>query len=303
MAPRVSRSRRAIKPARKNCGRSSNGVSNYCPRHINEDGVVTSDSDEPEGRFPAGKANLNASSLYFDALNSAQYLGRDLGKPSLQLQTYRAQAQAMQASIEKYFGARVEGFDTYRYYAGNDVLRSWICVPLTMGIFERKTATLDALFSPRLWMTDGLLTQAGDKMFWDRSTLYGLRGAFAAGAFEQALKFLTAYSNRRLLGEHVEAYPEGNQRHLSAESALYCRIYTEGLFGIRPTGLRSFACPPQLPQGWNSMQLNRIHAFGTLFDLVVNRTTQGAEIQVIRDGKIKKKLRANAEQTVNIELN
>ena len=37
-------------------------------------------------------------------------------------------------------------------------------------------------------------------------------------------------------GEHVpypvEAWPEGNQRHLSAESALYCRIFTEGLFGL-----------------------------------------------------------------------
>ncbi len=27
----------------------------------------------------------------------------------------------------------------------------------------------------------------------------------------------------------VEAWPEGNMAHLSAESALYCRIFTEGL--------------------------------------------------------------------------
>ena len=35
---------------------------------INSAGVVSSDSDELEGRFPAGKANLNTSSLYYDAL-------------------------------------------------------------------------------------------------------------------------------------------------------------------------------------------------------------------------------------------
>jgi cellobiose phosphorylase len=75
------------------------------------------------------------------------------------------------------------------------------------------------------------------------------------------------------LGEHVpyavEAYPEGNQRHLSAESALYCRIITEGLFGIKPTGLNSFVCVPRLPEGWDDMVLRSIKAFGREFDLVV----------------------------------
>jgi len=51
----------------------------YCHRQINADGVVASDSDELEGRFPAGKANLCTSSLYYDALNSAAMLGRELG--------------------------------------------------------------------------------------------------------------------------------------------------------------------------------------------------------------------------------
>ena len=43
--------------------------------------------------------------------------------------------------IEKYFGANVQGFNTYRYYAGNTTLRSWIGLPLVMGIFDRKEAT------------------------------------------------------------------------------------------------------------------------------------------------------------------
>ena len=116
------------------------------------------------------------------------------------------------------------------------------------------TIPIDALFSPRLWTADGLATEAGDKTFWDRSTLYGLRGVFAAGATEKALEYLTYYSKRRLLGDHVpypvEAYPEGNQRHLSAESALYCRVYTEGMFGLRPTGFDSFLLTPRLPAGF-----------------------------------------------------
>jgi hypothetical protein len=195
----------------------------------------------------------------------------------------------LRTNIEGFFGARVEGFDTYRYYEGNDVLRAWICVPLTMGILERTSGTLDALFSPRLWTPDGLATQAGAETFWDRATLYGLRGAFAAGATERALPYLTAYSRRRLLGDHVpypvEAWPEGNQRHLSAESALYCRVYTEGLFGVEPTGLRSFRCLPRLPEAWDQMALRDIQAFGTSFDLVVERTAPDVWLTVVAGGR------------------
>jgi hypothetical protein len=258
----------------------------YCQRHVTAAGVVASDSDELEGRFPAGKANLSTSSLYFDALNSAVLLGRDLGKPTDQFAT---QAKAMRGAIERHFGAEVQGFDTYRYYDGNAVLRAWICVPLAMGIFDRKAGTIDALFSPALWTADGLASQSGEKTFWDRATLYALRGVLAAGDTERAMEFLRRYSTRRLLGDHVpypvEAWPEGNQRHLAAESALYCRIFTEGLFGIRPSGLRSFTATPRLPRNWDRMALRDVHAFGGAFDVVVTRVGSQIRIDTMRDGK------------------
>ncbi len=280
----------------------------YCRRQITKDGVVASDSDELEGRFPAGASNLCTSSLYYDALLSAANLGAELGKPAAQLGQYREQAQAIRGAIERYFGTTVEGFATYRYfdkarpavsqrsmnrhghYANEpDHLRSWICMPLTVGIYERKTGTIDALFSPRLWTVDGLATEAGDRTFWDRTTLYALRGVFAADETKRALDFLTYYSNRRLLGEHVpypvEAYPENNQRHLSAESALYCRIYTEGMFGIHPKGFRAFDCTPRLPAEWNGMRLRNIFAFGSQFDLSVSRENGQLKIEVTKEGK------------------
>lgn len=244
-------------------------------RKINEGGVVASDSDELEGRFPAGKANLCTSSLYYDALLSAAYLAEELGKGSSVAKKYRKQATALEKSIDSYFAANVEGFDTYAYYEGNDILRAWICIPLTVGIYKRAEGTIDALFSPRLWTNNGLLTQAGSKTFWDRSTLYALRGVFMAGEVEKAMEFLKRYSATRLLGEHVpyavEAWPEGGQRHLSAESGLYGRIFTEGMFGIRPTGLRLFSMVPRLPQEWNEMALRNIRAFGADFDIEVIR--------------------------------
>lgn len=265
----------------------------FCNKKINEDGVVASDSDELEGRFPAGDANLCTSSLYYDALNSAVYLGKELKKPSSQLKIYAKQAKKLKENIEKYFGAKVEGFDTYQYYRGNDVLRSWICIPLTVDIFDRKDGTIGALFSPRLWTDNGLLTQAGSETFWDRSTLYALRGVYAAGETEKATEYLKFYSSRRLLGDHVpyaiEAWPEGNQRHLSAESGLYCRIITEGLFGIRPSGFDSFVFTPHMPDEWNEISLSNIRAFGNDFNISVVRTEKGKlNISVTpKDGKPK----------------
>jgi hypothetical protein len=280
----------------------------YCKRKINTDGVVESDSDELEGRFPAGKANLCTSSLFYDALISAALLGKELGKPYSLISGYTSMARNLKKNIEKYFGATMDGFETYRYYAGNDVLRSWICIPLTVGIFDRAGGTVDALFSPELWTEQGLLTQAGTTTFWDRSTLYGLRGVFAAGAIDRGLKYFTAYSNRRLLGEHVpyavEAWPEGNQRHLSAESALYCRVVTEGIFGFRPTGLKSFTITPQLPSEWNEMSLRNIIAFGgKRIDISVVRAEEKIKVDIVSDGKNVKNVQVANGSKIEIKLN
>jgi hypothetical protein len=278
----------------------------YLSRKLNEHGVVQSDKDELEGRFPSGNANLNTSSLYYDALNSATMLAKLLGRPSEQIRSYEQRAKELRGNIEKFFGATVEGFKTYRYYDGNDTLRAWIATPLTVDIFDRKEGTVAALFSSRLWTEDGLASLAGNRTFWDRSTLYGLRGAFAAGETQKALTFLEYYSRRRLLGEHVpyavEAYPEGDQRHLSAESGLYCRVYTEGLFGMRPVGFNSFDITPRLPKNWNRMALKNIHSFGRVFDLEVQRTVRNQLAISIFEGGTKKSYKIKEGEKKRIEL-
>ncbi|MDO3644911.1 hypothetical protein [Mucilaginibacter sp. L3T2-6] len=278
----------------------------YSRRHINNEGVVTSDADELEGRFPSGKANLSTNGLYYDALVSAAKLGAQLHIAKSETDGYAKAAAALKANIEKYFGATVQGYPTYRYYETNNVLRSWICIPLTMGIYTRAKGTIDALFSPALWTKDGLATEAGQTTFWDRSTLYALRGVLQAGETARVMPFLHYYSQRRLLGEHVpypvEAYPEGNQRHLSAESGLYCRIFIEGMFGIRPTALNGFDCSPRLPADWNKMSLNNIHAFGAVFDLKVEKKDEGhIKIIVTQNGKVRQYIIKNGD-TINIRV-
>ena len=251
----------------------------YCRRQLTTEGVVASDSDELEGRFPAGDANLSTSVLYYDALISASYLAGELGLPRKVSSSYKVQAEKLRKAIERYFGAEVSGYETWRYYDGNNVLRSWICLPLVAGIDYHKEGTVDALLGPELMTENGVLTEQGDSTFWDRATLYALRGIFCAGYPDRASDVLHAFSERRLLGEHVpypvEAWPEGSQRHLSAESGLYCRIITEGLFGIRPTGFDSFDLAVSMPSDWDRMALRHIRAFGRDFGIIVERTSSG----------------------------
>ncbi len=260
----------------------------YCRRQVNAFGVVKSETDELEGRFPTGDANLSTSALTYGALRSAACLANALGK-GREAREYAERADALEIAIEIHFGGDVEGYETYRYYDGNTTLRAWICLPLAMGILTRRAGTIDALFSPQLWTADGLATESGDTVFWDRATLYALRGVFVAGETETALEYLTAYTRRRLLGDHVpypvEAYPEGDGAHLSAESALYCRIITEGLFGITPTGLRSFRCLPRLPAAWPEMRLTNIRAFGSSFDLRIGREIEDIRLIVSVNGR------------------
>lgn len=262
----------------------------YLERKKTPDGVIASDNDELEGRFYAGKVNLSTNSLTYSAYLSSAYLAEELGDPELAT-SFRKKAATLRKNIEKYFGGNVQGYNTYKYHIDNDKLRAWICVPLVMGIDDRKEETIRALFSDYLWTSNGILTESGSKTFWDRSTLYAFRGLLTSGATDKCMKYLGFYSATRLLGEHVpypiEAWPEGNQRHLSAESALYCRVITEGLFGINPVGFNKFTMKPSLPRGWDYMNLRNIKAFHKSFDIEVKRAGNACVINIIMsDGKV-----------------
>ena len=167
---------------------------------------------------------------------------------------------------------------------------------MVVGIEDRKEDTIKALFE-RLWSEEGGVhveknnpNPAISKIFWDRGTLYALRGTFLAGATEVSLQKLQAFSKQRLLGNRVpyvvEAFPEGGMAHLSAESGLYCRVFIEGMFGIVPSGLNSFSMTPQLPEAWNTMALENIKAFGQDFSIKVERKQDLLYVEVSKlDGE------------------
>ena len=263
----------------------------YCERKRNADGVIASDSDELEGRFPSGDANLCTSTLCYAGLLSAAELADKFGNDG-EGTVFRQRAVELRKAIERVFGHSIHGIPAYRYYDGCEILRSWICMPLCVGIHDRAKATVDALTSEYLMRPDGFLTAEGDTTVWDRSTLYSLRGIFASGYTEKAWELLARYVRNRLLGERVpyavEAYPEGGRRHLSAESALFCKVILEGIIDMTPAGLNSFSLKPTLPAGLDHLSLTNVRAYGGIFGITLTheswRVTR-SDGKVIAEGK------------------
>jgi len=263
-----------------------------------------------EGRIETGTANLSTSTLYYGGLKYAARLATALQKTNA-AKTYLYQQKEMELVIENYFGANLSGLDTYRYFEENKLLRHWICLPLTMGIYERQQGTLTALFD-KLWTPNGILVEQQlqpnpNATFWDRATLYALRGALKAGATELAIDKLKNYSRKRLLGDHVpyviEAYPENDRKHLSAESALYCRIFTEGLLGIEPTGLGTFTLSPKLPADWNSLSLTKLALGNQQTDIYVTRQGAYLQIKITQKGQtlLDQKIEAGSKIAVSLK--
>ena len=68
-------------------------------------------------------------------------------------------------------------------------------------------------------------------------------------------------------------------KHLSAESALYCRVITEGLLGIEPTGFSTFTIQPKMPKAWNTYSLDNLALAGG--DLSIDVTRTGKKLRII----------------------
>ena len=271
----------------------------YTISKINSENVVESDSDELEGRFPSGKANLATNCIAIDGFTHGAYLADALGEKEL-AEKYRGYAALLTQSVEDYFGMDMKGFHTYKYYKECEKLRAWICLPLVFGIKARARGTLDALFSPVLWKNNAMLTEEGSTTLWDRAALFALRGAFIAGESAEATKRLTDYTASRLTGSHIpypyEAFPEGNRKHLSGESVLYTRIYLEGVMGMRFTAFDAVEFTPSLSPDWEFFKVKNITLRGARYDVEVLREKDRLAVTLLnKNGSAKREYIAESE--------
>jgi hypothetical protein len=255
-------------------------------KHTTADGIVASESDEMEGRYPTGNANLSTSSLAYGGYRLSARLAQSLGKPAAA--EFDRRAEALRKAIESYFGAEVEGFKTYRYYNENTTLRGWILLPLAMDIYDRQEGTVAALLSDKLWPNRmagaDILAETGRETEWGRETYYALRALFKVGRTEEAIDLTRRVVQAQIFGAKGP-YPDEDAIDMLCPGSLYPRVFTEGMFGIVPTGLDSFECTPWLPKAWPRMALRDLRAFGQSWDLVVERVGDQQKVTVLSGGK------------------
>lgn len=81
---------------------------------------------------------------------------------------------------------------------------------------------------------------------WGRETYYALRVLFKAGRTEEALDLTRRVGKAQIFGARGP-YPDEDAIDMLCPGSLYPRVFTEGMFGIFPTGLDSFAFMPRQP--------------------------------------------------------
>lgn len=246
----------------------------YIKRNTLPDGAVFSDSDELEGRLSTG-VNLSTASLSYGGLGLVSLVWKKYGKDGLYKEAVRLR-ERIGKSFEEHFGAEIKGYKTYSYHKGCDGIRAWNCLPVYMGVLDRAEDTL-ASIENALWTGRGCRSAEGEETTWDRSTLYYIASLFRADKTEKAFSMLRRYSEERLLGERapypVEAYPEGNMRQLSAESALYCRVITDGLFNIVSDG-SNFSFRKDFPFLPDGVSLKNVFVNGKYRNIEIKRESR-----------------------------
>ena len=107
---------------------------------------------------------------------------------------------------------------------------------------------------------------------------------FKAGLTDKALDLTQKIVRTQIFGPRGP-YPDEDAIDMLCPGSLYPRVFTEGLFGIVPTGLGSFECTPWLPSAWPGMALREVQAFGQSWDLVIERNGDKQKVTVVSGGQ------------------
>ena len=91
-------------------------------------------------------------------------------------------------------------------------------------------------------------------------------------------------------------------KHLSAESALYCRIFIEGLLGIEPISFSKVKMTPKLPKEHDELMLSNIYLSGIRADIIITRKGERLNVLVKSEDAILFNGDVNKEQSILIDL-
>ncbi len=257
-------------------------------------GICVRDSFSPEAFAAAGSVDLFSLCLTYGGFLLFSTLAEQQGEIALAFRS-RGWASDLRQVIEEHFGGNFYGFRTYRHASGGEILHPYICLPLCVGIFDRREDTLNALFSPYLWSKNGIRSRTGEpgeaegepgvcESLW---TLLAFRASFLAGRVDPPWDSLKRYLRSRLsLVSGLEFLEDGranNQAFSPEEAALFCRLISEGLFRLKPLGRGKYSVTPNLPGQLTHLKFDGWHLAGCRICLEMER---GKPCNVSKDGKV-----------------
>lgn len=253
------------------------------------EGIVPSQSDELEGRYPTGDANLSTNCLAICALQAVSELLTLLSSTDLngsatmsvlstaerlkygrQSETYNQWAKQLRANVDAHFATYAPW--KYDYFADCGVARGWICLSEMAKLSQGKSALRHALTG--LWARTGVRVTADHDDIWDRTTMYCITLAFQAQLQDLALDRLKQVSRARLAKQVYAVENQYSNAQLAAESSLVLRVVVHGLLGLQ-TRKAALTMTPVCPAAWPSFKVCNIWLGHHLYDVQVIRITRG----------------------------
>ncbi|PXF43880.1 hypothetical protein BWQ96_06346 [Gracilariopsis chorda] len=246
-----------------------------------QSGVIPSQSDELEGRFPTGEENLSTNCLTILAFETAAQVAVEAKDPLLE-QEYKASASTLRLNAHRYFACG--GERKYAYYKGCPDARGWACLAALAGLPDGQQA-LEYCLS-EMWCDDGVLVSSSNTAVWDRTTLYAIRAAYRCGLVDVATEKLRQYAKKRFTEGPAAPYAVENNdswAQLAAESALFVRVILEGLLGIEVISDRRLLFTPRSPTSWPSYVVDKVHFADVSLTFRVNVVDDSTYVEVESD--------------------
>lgn len=256
-------------------------------------GIIMSQSDELEGRYPTGTCNLSTNCLAVLAFDVAAEVAKEMGARQ-QEEKWRSLKENLKSRFRDIFW--VGGRKRFQYFQGCDDARGWACLTALAGIQEGADAL--KFIIDEMWSTDGVLVSSKSSEVWDRCTLYAMIAAFRVGLVEEGIAKLKQFV-RRKNPQGIPGPVENNREwaRLSAESGLLVRVVTEGLLGITPQAAVSFGegnghsrgryivmkLLVRCPQEWNEYTVENVNYRDVSLTFVVMRRSDMLVLRVTND--------------------
>lgn len=122
----------------------------------------------------------------------------------------------------------------------------------------------------------------------------------------EARSSLVDYTCQQLLGKGGPNLPQTFYTARNAQGALYCQLFTKGIWGITQTDdYGVIRCRPKMPSGWKEMELQGLQLFGEKVNFRLRKSRRYRDMYyfyVVKDGLVIYRKRIQSGRSMRIRV-